>query len=116
MTMYSSEADVEITSVDVAAQDEIIGSSKIGPNPSNRYNIQVTESNSNAVKIQPWASLDNVKWSKIKYSDAQDHWDVGADATDMVYCDNDLQFRYFKLTGYVAAGTSKVTAHVLVSP
>lgn len=109
-----NDAEVEITSTDVNAQDEIIASQKLGSREQGKCTIQVKESNGKAVKIQPWASLDGSNWREIDYSSTQKYFDVSANATEIVFCDPGLSCLYFKLTGYLAsAGTAKVKAHVL---
>lgn len=110
-----NDAVVNITSVDVAAQDEIIASQKIGTRDKGKCTIQVVESNGKEAKIQPWISLDGTNWDEIDYSDAQKHFELDANGVATVFVDDALSFKFLKLTGYLpSAGTAKVIARVLI--
>ena len=120
MDIVESDGIIDVTSTDVNAQDEIVASTPVNQAGSHVYpakgvTIQAIESNNNAVNIQPWMSIDGSVWRKIEFTDTQDHIAVSANGTELVGVHNSLKFLYFKLTGYVASGTSKVAAKILMN-
>ena len=110
----STEAAIDITSTDLNNQDEIIPSQRLGALPESKVSVQCIESNNKEVYIQPWVSMDNTNWVKVKYSNNRNHWVIPANSTDLVFFKDTLMFLYFKLTGYLpSAGTGKIMAHAL---
>lgn len=106
--------DVSVTSVSSAAPDKIVKEQEVAFRKP-KLSIQAVEKNNKIVRLLPQVSNNRKNWFTAKYSETQEYWEIPANSSDLIFFDDCLVFRYFRLMGYLAtAGEAIVDIYIVL--